>query len=881
MRDGLKLWRGTITLAAASTIDGHQPLTLSAGAGDIQIYGSLGSATPLAALTIVGANNITVQDITADSINQQSAGGTSTLLGALTTSTPAGITLVGNMFAIGPMATNITTTNGGPFVLTNSGLATGAAPMVASIDGAFIQNGVGPTAIGGTITTNHGGISFTGPTIVGVSTTMDSSASSSPISFGNILNGNTGTEDLTLLSGTGPITFSQTIGLTPLHSLTATGGTITVSNIGSSIQPGVLGSLVMNSLDGILFNGTLYNANQESFNAQTACSINSGALTTFNSNGHPLAFQTAGIQLSATTDLTLTTGGGNLSLPSIDATSQSLRHLILDSGNGTLQVNGIGTSGNGEFASATLTAASLTLGNVFANSISFNTIGTLTATGNIVSQDTALNFPSAVVVQGINTFSTVGTVGADLTFASTVDGAMADSFGLTLNTGGGNIVFANNVGHVARLASLTVAAANNVTVNPAATLVVDSFFQLNGFGTTTFNGPVIVPTAVGLLLSGNNFSFNNLIETQNNGPLTVTNSGTLSLAGVANLSGAFTQRGVGSVRLSGSVTAAQPILISSPIQVTGTPILDTSAASQTISLLSTVDGPGGITFALGNSDLVVSGNTGSTTPLAAITVSSSHNITVQSVVAGSLDLVSSTATAILNGSLSTTSPAGISLTGNNFLLNGALVTTGGGNVVVTNSGLITGLSISSRTVDGSYTQNGTGPVNFAGSLTTLNGPISFSSPLTLLASSLFDSSASNQDINFMGAIDGPGGLSTAAGTGNIIFTKDVGLSIPLGAVSIPSGNVTFQGDLDVFSLIQSAGSGTFDGNLTTAGPSGINLTGSQFTRGGDWVTTGSGSIQVNNSGPFTSSATGSIVSNGSFCPEWFGTRVIEWIIIDE
>ena len=123
------------------------------------------------------------------------------------------------------------------------------------------------------------------------------------------------------------------------------------------------------------------------------------------------------------------------------------------------------------------------------------------------------------------------------------------------------------------------------------------------------------------------------------------------------------------------------------------------------------------------------GNTGSTTPLGAITVNSSNNITVQSVTATSLDVVSSTGTATLNGALTTSGAAGVTLVGNNFLLNGALVTTGGGNVVVTNSGLVTGLSISSRTVDGSYTQNGTGPVNFAGTLTTLNGPISFTSPV--------------------------------------------------------------------------------------------------------------------------------------------------------
>ena len=178
-----------------------------------------------------------------------------------------------------------------------------------------------------------------------------------------------------------------------------------------------------------------------------------------------------------------------------------------------MQVGNVGTAGNGEFASASFTANNLTLGNAYANAFTFAYTGTLDANGNIVSTDTPLTFPNPVVLQMSNTFSTVATTGADITFSSTLDGAAADTFGLVLNAGNGNINFGANVGGNDRLSSLTLASAFNVNLAATATMEVDSLFQLNGFGTTTFNGPLIVPTAVGITLTGNNFAFNNLVET--------------------------------------------------------------------------------------------------------------------------------------------------------------------------------------------------------------------------------------------------------------------------------------------------------------------------------------------------------------------------------
>ena len=322
-------------------------------------------------------------------------------------------------------------------------------------------------------------------------------------------------------------------------------------------------------------------------------------------------------------------------------------------------------------------------------------------------------------------------------------------FGLTLNAGTGNISFIGNVGATSRLLSLTIATAANVTLAASSSLRTDSLVQLSGTAATTFNGPVIVPGVLGIQLTGNNFAFNSTVQTLNNASLTVTNSGTLTFAGTGTLSGAFTQNNsTGPVILSGSITAGQPISFSGPVTLSGTPSLNTAAANQTINFLNAVGGSGNLVLAAGSGgDITFLGNVGTSgSPVGNFTINSSHNVIAQSVFAESVQIVSSTGVATVNGILNTNGAAGINLVGHDFFLNGAFTTTGGGSFVVTNSGLITDTSPALRSVDGSYTQNGTGPVNFAGTLTTLTGPISFAGPVALFLpfDSVFDASAANQ-----------------------------------------------------------------------------------------------------------------------------------------
>ncbi len=876
---------GTITFGVSCTVDGNQSLTLTAGTGDVNVLGSFGAVTRLGAFTIPTCNNSTVQDATANSYALLDGAGTNNLLGNLNTDTPAGITLIGNNFFVDEATTN--TTNGGSVIITNSGLVTGAGTAwVANVDGSFIVNGTGIAFMGGTINA-RGGISFSPPIIIAdpTLTTLNSSAGSGGITFLNLVSGFTGTENALLTAGPGPITFAQPLGLatsfgpipvTPLGTLAASGSTISINDVGTAGTPGVNGTLALTASDTINFTGTNYNGSTQNYAATMHFEMDSGSLTTFNSNDNPLTFTGADIDLSSGTDLTILTGGTDLTLGSIHAQTDDLRNVILNAGSGAIQIGNLGTSGGGEFASATFTASDLTVNSLIANTIDLNYTGTLNTNGTIATSDTALSFPGPVVLQNTGLFSTVGATGADITFSDTVDSITDNGFGLTLNAGTGDISFAASIGATHPLLNLIINGAHDVTLASTASMNVGSLSQTSGTGTTTFNGLLSVPTAVGISLTGNNFAFNNTVQTLNGGPLIISNTGTLSFDGTGNISGAFTQNGTGPVALDGSITASQPILFTGPVTLSGNSLLDTSAASQNITFLNSINGAGNLTFAAGGGNLSLQGNAGTISRLGAITINSAHNITAQAITAQSVNLISATGTTTLNGAMNTNGAAGVHLVGNNFTFTSPLLVAGGGFVVLTNSGLVAENSGSSRTIDGSYTQNGTGPVNFAGSLTTLNGPISFASALTLLGPSSFNSSANNQDITFLSTVDGPSSLTVNAGTGDILIDGNIGMVTPLSSMTISAAHDVTVQTVFTGSLIQSAGTGTttLNGNVSTAGVAGINLTGTNFIREANLTTTGTGPIIINNSGSFTSTAAGTISADGDFNQSGSGSVLI-------
>ena len=754
---------GTITFSANSSVDSsamnHQPITLNAGGGDIYIDSVFG-ATALGAFTITNAYDVTVQAISADSIKQSAAvvGGTTSLLGSLTTDTSAGIQITGYNFIVGPDVTSITTTNGGSLIVNNSGLITGTVSTFPSptitVSGSFSQIGSGTIVVAGLVTA-YLGISFTGPVIVFEDTTLDSSAGSGGISFTNTVDSCSGTlcpgpQNLTLIAGSGDISFSDSVGGTdPLGVLTfQSAANINALNSLSTISTASITTNALTPLTGL---------------AHFEC-----AITTSSSAGIVLK----GNQFTFNNDIT-TTGLGSVTITNTGTlTIGNLADFMID---GYFQQNGAGA--------------------VFFD-------GTITTTNANPTID-AISFASPVTLITPAIFDTTGGSGDNnITFAGTVDGAST----LTMTAGSGDITFDSTIGLPTQLTGLTV--------NSAATVLLSGTASLSGpvlitAGSMTFGGSL---SASAITLDGAAIAFDNSVATSS-GNISITNSGLLTTASGISSGGIFTQTGAGAVNLAGTIQTMSTTSANAGIHFSGTgaitltgPVLiDSHIGGGTIifehsptSGSSTVDGYQPITLNAGAGDINIYSVFGGITALGAVTFTMAHNITVQAITADSITQSGATAsgTSSLLGNLIANTGSGISLTGANFSSSGSITTIPGSNGALTikNSGTVSGTGASTITLDGAFTQTavGTNSLVDLGGTITLTSPaaVSFTSPVNVLLPTTITSD--NGNMTFYNRVDGPACLTLAAGSGNVTFDGIVGGTTPLGCLIISSANTILQ-----------------------------------------------------------------------------------------
>ncbi|MBF0463223.1 MAG: hypothetical protein HQL87_17800, partial [Magnetococcales bacterium] len=166
---------GDTTLAGAVTVttgsggvtftgmvNGGQTLQLTSG--NVTFTGAVGSGTPLGAINIVSAHDVTESaGITAASLTQQTGSGTTTLTGAVNTNAVDGIVLTGTNLLV---KSAMTTTHGGSVTINESGTATwapgGGSQSVITTDGGKVTLKSTMTLSNNSITiaTNGGDINF-------------------------------------------------------------------------------------------------------------------------------------------------------------------------------------------------------------------------------------------------------------------------------------------------------------------------------------------------------------------------------------------------------------------------------------------------------------------------------------------------------------------------------------------------------------------------------------------------------------------------------------------------------------------------------------------------------------------------------------------------
>jgi hypothetical protein len=768
--------------------------------------------------TVDGANNLTLAAGTG-SISFAGAVGSGTRLGKLT------ISSAGNVTASGLIKASSILQSAGTGLTTFAGLDTNTSNGVQLTGNAFsIGETLTLTSNGRMVITNSGNLSLT---------------PSGSVSIPGALTQN-GSGSVTALSGSftvgGAVSFASSVAI-PASS-TASFDTSTanqpISFAGGIAGPGnlslALGSGALTFANNLTHLGTLTVSSASTVNAQ---SISASSISVTASS--PATFQgslasTGVISLTGAADIILNAG--------------------LTAGAGcTISNNGILHLNAG--SSSTIS------GGAFSQTGS----GTVQLSGTLTSVNQNISFADPITLVGASSLLT--TSSGNISFGGTIDGL----YSLDLTAGSGSITFGGALGSNEQMGALTVHSVNGITYPSVSAL---SLSQIANSGSTVITGPLTTTGSAGISLVGGAISQNGNITTSGSGPFSVQHSGTFTVGTglTTTISGAYLDSALsaGSVLLGSSITT-----LSDSISFLGSGSV-TLGADVTIDSGSTV---GGITFASpisGAHNFTLIGNEGSIALEGALninglTIVSAADVTAAAIAATSIAQTAGSGLTHFQGAVSTTSSAGISLQGTGFTFDSSVTTTGSGAVSITNVGGTLTIGPSSVwSVNGSVSKLGTGSSILEGAVTA-EGVISFAGPVSTSGTPSLNSS--NNPISFLNTLNGPGGLSLTAGSGDVSFDSTIGETSSFGALSVVSANnLTASGSITASSLVQSSGSGTslFQQNITATGSLGIQLTGNAFSFQGNLTTqSGSGgSILVSNASSAVFAPETVISSDGSF-----------------
>lgn len=933
---------GNITFS--STVNGAQNITLFSGLANILCSGAIGGTTPLGAITVSNANNVTAGAISASSFNQAAGTGTTTLNGAVTLSGALGFIFTGNNLSVN---NSISTELSGPATISLSGTFALGSSGALSLDGPFTQSGTGMTQSTGSITTTNDLIQFNGVLVLTGNTTLSTGSGSGNIVFGNRVSGPGG---LTLTAGGGNITFTAAIGGTTrlgdltivsvadFTSLAITATTITQTNgTGTSTFNGNLNTSgaggVHKTGNNFVRNGSLVTTNGGPLviNNSGTLQVISGATTTIsgsysqigsgsvsisgtetatgiafagpvtlngnfslNSNNRNISFATVNATTAGVETLTLTAGTGaitasgaiggttrigalivnscsSMTVQALTASSVSITQTAVDFVNDKLTLggdlntnavagivfnvtnlvrNGAITATNGGPLNTTFTGilTGSSLSTIHIGSLHTINLGTnaLNFQGSVITDTGGITYDTPINLVGSSTFNT-SAVNANIVFNYPINGTQS----LTVNSGSGDITFAGALGGTTRIGDLTISNVHNLNT---LGVIAATITQTTGSGTSTFSGNINTNGAGGIHKTGVNFIRTGTLTTTNGGSVVINHSGTFQIGtgATTTVSGSYSQTGSGSVNAGGLITATG-ISFAGPLTLNANTTMNSNNGSISFATIdATTSGIETLTLTAGTGTILASGTIGGVTRLGSLTVNSCSVMSVQIMVAASvnitqtaIDLVNDKLT--LGGDLNTNAQAGIVFNVTNLVRNGAITATNGGPLNTTFTGTITGATPSPIQVGSLHTTNtGAGILNFQGSVITDTGGITYDSPLNFIGTATFNSSASGGNIAFNNPINGAQILNLNAGSGNVQFNSTVGNTTPLATVSITDANNVTTNAMSAAAILISGVTGdiTFGGALTTTGSSGIILSANQVTVNSGITTSGGGPLTI-------------------------------------
>ena len=808
------------------TTDNVEDLTLTAGAGSVKFDGIVGGVKKLGDISIVSAADVTAALAVTADTITQSAGTGTTWFKDTVTTAAAG-------------GINLTGTN----VKFDKAVNTGAAGVVTVVNsGALTILAAGDMTLGGAFAQSGGGT---------VSTAGDITTTSDPITFTNAVTLSAGPVALSNGGGanTGDIWFKSTLNGTTdnVEDLTLTAGA------GSVKFDGIVG--------GVKKLGDISIVSAADVTA--ALAVTADTIT-----------QSAGTGTTWFKDTVTTAAAGGINLT---GTNVKFDKAVNTGAAGVVTVVNSG-------ALTILAAGDMTLGGAFAQSGG----GTVSTAGDITTTSDPITFTNAVTLSAgpVALSNGGGANTGDIWFKSTLNGTTADTENLTITAGVGSVKFDGAVGAV-RLGDLTIMSAADVT---AAAITSKTITQTTGSGTTTLNGALNTDGALGIDLNGTAFTINAGVTTTNGGPISITNSGllTIAAAGDMNLDGSFTQDGGGLVSTAGDITTSTDnIYFTTGVMLTGPVALSMGTGTgAAITFNNTLNGTTDFSQTLGlmagGGDILFNGIVGGTTDLGIVTINSARNVTANAAFnAQAVNQTAGTGTTLFSSAVNTSGASatdGLDLNGTAFTFNGAVNTGTSGAVSITNSGLLTIGSSGDMTLGGAFLQDGTGAVSTAGDITTTVDSISFARAITLTGPIALNSAGGNIGFGSTVNSDAAGttrDLTLTAGAGNITFTGAVGTTASLEDLLIASTNNVTATAITAETITQQTGTGTttFNGAVTAnplAAGLAVDLNGNAFTINNTVTTTNGGQIVITNAGLLTIAAAGNMTLEGAFTQDGAG-----------
>ncbi|MBD1892674.1 CHAT domain-containing protein [Coleofasciculus sp. FACHB-SPT9] len=887
---------------------GGQTLNLEAGTGgSIEFGGAVGNSKPIGNLTVVSANKVTLNGnvtttsssnisfssqvnikgdvaLTADEINFNGGNNSVSGVGQLTlqpkTTTQAiAIGGTGTANVLDLTAADLAALKDG-FSKITIGRNDGSGAIAIDSAGVTFQDPVTIKAPSGSIAVNGKitGLDNASITLDAATTTLkqDITTASGDITFNkDVVLG----ADVSLSSNGGNITFKKTVNGDQKLTLDASSaGAIQFNGVGNESNP--LNSLIVSAADVVNVTGNIYTVNALTFNSN----VNLSGNTEFNVKTGSLTFSkllTAGSHaLTLTADEINLTGGAD----SITGTNTVV--LQPKTPSKQIAIGGMSDSETGLTPVTDILDLTATDLSVLKDGFSSITIGRNNGKGSINVNAIALK----------DSLSVRSPEGGNINFLGTVDGAN----NLTVNAGTGTTTFQEGVGLITPLGNGTGSAitllstgsttfSNQLLTNSGISATGSVEFSGNvkiaaGDTETTLNGDV---TLDGVSFeAGRNVTFGNQTThkiTLKKGPVSISttaNNGNLEFNGLVdgaqNLS--LATNGAGSIAFKTDVgkTAAIGIGTGAAIAITSSKTTFNSTltansgitATGDVIFKSNVNLNDGDTATTLNGNVTLDGLTFSAEDGVAFGDTATDKVTLSG---GDVTVESINSVIAFNSKIDGTQDLKVNAGSGNITFNNAVGSnTALGNLTINSGNLLTITAAADINLAGKFVQNGAGNVVTGGDITASS--IQFDGGVGLTDSVSFNTSSSNGAIAFNSTIDGNHNLTLNAGSGSINFKNNLGTVTSLGNLTIDSGNVNATAAINVASLAQNAGSGTY----SAINASDIQLTGNIFNLNGAINTTGGG-VTITNSdlltiasvadmnlaGKFVQNGTGNVVTGGN------------------